>query len=330
MSKPKVFVTVNLDDQLIARLAEVCTVSRYTGEGRCPADLMEKEIADADAVVGYYKPSSAELMDKAPRLRVLATSSVGFDHVDVAAATERGIVVTNTPDVLTDTTADLAFSLLMATARRIAECDRFIRSGQWREPSVPPNLFGMDVHHATLGIVGMGRIGAAVAERGQGGFHMKILYNDFVRHEDLEKQRGYRFVDLDTLLAESDFVSLHVPLLPETTKMIGAAQLAKMKRTACLINAARGPIVDEKALVAALREGQIAGAGLDVFEKEPVDPNSPLLKLDNVVMAPHVGSATNATRRAMASLAVDNALAVLQGKPPVTPVNPEVLSKLRK
>jgi len=326
VSKPKVFVAVNVDEQLIDRLSEVCTVSRWTGEGRCPADVMEKEIVDADAVVGYYNPSSAKLMDMAPRLRVLATSSVGFDHIDVAAATERGIVVTNTPDVLTDTTADLAFALLMATARRIAECDRFIRSGSWAQPAVPASLFGVDIHHATLGIVGMGRIGAAVAERGL-GFHMKVLYHDFVRHEGLEQQHGYRFVDFDTLLTESDFVSLHVPLLPETTKMIGTAQLARMKRTACLINAARGPIVDERALVSALREGQIAGAGLDVFEKEPLDPNSPLLKLDNVVMAPHVGSATQATRRAMASLAVDNALAVLQGKAPLTPVNPQVLSR---
>ncbi len=327
MAKPKVFATVPLDEPLLARLSQSCEVSRWTGEGRCPAELLAKEVADARAVLGYA-PFSAALMDRAPQLRVIATSSVGFDHVDVAAATQRGILVTNTPDVLTDTTADLAFSLMLAVARRLGEAERYVRAGLWGKEGGPGSFLGRDVHHATLGIVGLGRIGAAVAERGL-GFHMKVLYYDFLRREDLEKKFGYQYVDFETLLRESDFVSIHVPLLAETRGMMGAAQFAMMKPTAYLINAARGPIVDERALINALKEGQIAGAGLDVFDREPTDPNNPLLKMENVVAAPHVGSATVATRRAMVELAANNVLAVLQGQPPLTPVNREVLGRLR-
>ncbi len=328
MSKPKVFVTAKVDQKLIDRLAESCEVAEWTGEGRCPTNVMEKEIVDADASVGFYAPWNGALMDSASRLRVIATSSVGYDHIDVAAATERGIVVTNTPDVLTDTTADTAFALMMSVARRVAEADRFVRAGNWRMQGGPASFLGSDIHHATLGVVGLGRIGAAMARRGL-GFDMKVLYYDFVRREELERQFGYQFVDLDTLLSESDFVTLHVPLLPETRGMMGADQFARMKPSAFLVNAARGPIVDERALIAALREGRIAGAGLDVFEKEPSDPENPLFKMDNVVVAPHIGSATHATRRKMASLAVENVLAVLQGKAPLTAVNPEVLSRLK-
>ncbi|MGE5617646.1 MAG: 2-hydroxyacid dehydrogenase [Sphingomonadaceae bacterium] len=327
MAKPKVFATVPLDDRLLARLAEVCEVSRWTGDGGCPADVVEREVADTHAVVGYT-PFPASLMDKAPRLRVIATPSVGFDHIDVAAATERGIVVTHTPDVLTDTTADLAFALMLAVARRIGEAERHVRAGLWGKVGGAASFLGRDVHHSTLGVVGLGRIGAAVAERAL-GFKMRVLYYDFVRREDLEQRFGYQYVDFDSLLRESDFVSLHVPLMPSTRGMMGAAQFALMKPTAFLINAARGPIVDERALIAALREGRIAGAGLDVFDREPTDPENPLLKMENVVAVPHIGSATIATRRAMAELAADNAMAVLQGRPPLTPVNPEVLSRLR-
>jgi phosphoglycerate dehydrogenase-like enzyme len=188
---------------------------------------------------------------------------------------------------------------------------------------------GRDVHHATLGIIGLGRIGAAVAHRAL-AFHMKVIYYDVVHRKDLEEQLGYQFVDLETLLRQSDFVTLQVPLLPETRRLVGAAQLAMMKPTAFLINASRGPVVDEGALIKALQEGRIAGAGLDVFEREPVDLENPLLKMENVVALPHVGSATEATRQAMVDLAADNILAVLQGKQPLTPVNPEVLSRLKK
>jgi lactate dehydrogenase-like 2-hydroxyacid dehydrogenase len=287
---------------------------------------LEKEVADVAAVLGTDHWTAA-LMDKAPHLRIIALTAVGFDSVDLAAATERGIIVTNTAGSLTDTVADLVFALMLAVARRVPESERWLRAGNWRTPGVTP--MGRDVHHSTLGILGMGRIGAAVADRAR-GFQMTVLYHDTVRREDLERQHGYRFVTLDTLLRESDFVSLHTALTPETRGMIGESELAKMKPTAFLINTSRGPVVDEKALIAALQAGRPAGAGLDVFETEPIDLESPLLKMETVVALPHVGSATEATRQAMVDLAADNVLAVLQGRPPLTPVNPEVLSRLRR
>jgi lactate dehydrogenase-like 2-hydroxyacid dehydrogenase len=283
-------------------------------------------VAEVDAVLGSNR-WTAELMDQAPRLRLIALTAVGFDKVDIAAATARGILVTNTPEVLTETVADLTFALILSVGRHIPEMERWLRAGQWRTVGETP--MGRDVHHATLGIIGLGRIGAAVAHRAL-AFHMKVIYYDVVHRKDLEEQLGYQFVDLETLLRQSDFVTLQVPLLPETRRLVGAAQLAMMKPTAFLINASRGPVVDEGALIKALQEGRIAGAGLDVFEREPVDLENPLLKMENVVALPHVGSATEATRQAMVDLAADNILAVLQGKQPLTPVNPEVLSRLKK
>ena len=326
MSRPKVYVSRSLDPRVLARLGEVCEVQAWPGPGKCPAEVLANEGGRVDAIMGTDRWTAA-MMDQASRLRLVALTAVGFDMVDVAAATARGILVTNTPDVLTETVADLTFALILAAARRVNETERWMLAGQWKTLGV--TAMGRDVHHATLGIVGMGRIGAAVAERAR-GFHMPVLYFDFVRREELERQFGYRYVNLETLLKESDFVTLHVPLLPETTGMIGAAQFAMMKPTAYLINAARGPVVDERALIAALQAGQIAGAGLDVYETEPIDMSNPLLAMENVVKVPHVGSATGATRQAMLNLAMENLLAVLQGKPPLTPVNPEVLSRLKK
>jgi glyoxylate reductase len=311
---------------VLARLGEICETRAWAGTGRCPADVLEKEIEDVAAVLGTDH-WTAELMDKAPHLRIIALTAVGFDSVDVTAATERGIIVTNTAGSLTDTVADLVLALMLGVARRVPESERWLRAGNWRTPGVTP--MGRDVHHATLGILGMGRIGAAVADRAR-GFQMRVLYHDTIRREELEKEHGYHFVTLDTLLRESDFISLHTALTPETRGMIGQSELAKMKPTAFLINTSRGPVVNEGALIAALRAGRPAGAGLDVFETEPIDPENPLLKMENVVLLPHVGSATEATRQAMVDLAADNVLAVLQGKPPLTPVNPEVLSRLRR
>ncbi len=326
MSRPKIYVSREVHSSVLARLGEVGETRAWEGQDRCPADVLEKEIADVDAVLGTHR-WTAKVMDMASRLRLIALTSVGFDMVDIDAATERGILVTNTPDVLTDTVADLTFALMLAAGRRICEMDRWLRAGQWKDAGVTPMAW--DIHHATLGVIGLGRIGSAVAHRAL-GFHMKVLYYDTVRKRDLEQQNGYQFVDRETLLRESDFVTLHVPLLPETKGMMGAAQLALMKPTAFLINTSRGPVVDERALIKALQEGRIAGAGLDVFEKEPVELANPLLKMENVVMLPHVGSATDATREAMLDLAINNVLAVLQGKPPLTPVNPEVLSRWKR
>jgi glyoxylate reductase len=323
MTKPKVYVSRNVRPEVLARLGEVCEVRTWPGPGRCPAEVLTREGAGVEAILGTDRWTAA-MLGEASRLRLIALTAVGFDMVDVAAATARGVLVTNTPDVLTETVADLTFALLLAAARRVCETERWMRAGQWQTLGVTP--MGRDIHHATLGIVGLGRIGAAVAERAR-GFRMSVLYFDFVRREDLEREFGYRFVPLDTLLRESDFVTLHVPLLPQTSGMIGAAELALMKPTAYLINAARGPVVDERALIAALQAGRIAGAGLDVYESEPVHSSSPLLAMENVITLPHVGSATEATRQAMVDLATDNVLAVLQGKPPLTPVNPDALSR---
>jgi glyoxylate reductase len=323
MTKPKVYVSRNVRPEVLARLGEVCEVRTWPGPGRCPAEVLTKEGAGVEAILGTDRWTAA-MLGEASRLRLIALTAVGFDMVDVAAATARGVLVTNTPDVLTETVADLTFALLLAAARRVCETERWMRAGQWQTLGVTP--MGRDVHHATLGIVGLGRIGAAVAERAR-GFRMSVLYFDFVRREDLEREFGCRFVSLQTLLREADFVTLHVPLLPQTSGMIGAAELALMKPTAYLINAARGPVVDEQALIAALQAGRIAGAGLDVYESEPVHSSSPLLAMENVITLPHVGSATEATRQAMVDLATDNVLAVLQGKPPLTPVNPDALSR---
>ena len=254
-----------------------------------------------------------------PGLKVVSNVAVGYNNIDVAAARKRGIVVTNTPDVLTETTADFAFTLLMAAARRVVEADRYARSGQWKVWKWDL-LWGADIHGKTLGVVGFGRIGRAVARRGL-GFGMRVLYSDTVRADAAtERELNARAVDMDTLLRESDFVTLHTLLSPETRHLINERTLRTMKKTAILVNAARGPVVDEAALVKALSEKWIAGAGLDVFEEEPkIHPG--LLPLENVTLAPHIASASGETRIAMATLAIRNCLAVLEGKPALTPVS---------
>jgi len=262
-----------------------------------------------------------ELLRTGTSLKVVANIAVGYENVDVEVARELGIAVTNTPDVLTEATADQAFALLLAVARRVPEADRAVREGRFPPWRLEQDLLGADVSGKTLGVVGMGRIGAAVARRGRNGFGMRVLYASRSRKGDIERELRAEFVPLDRLLAESDFVSLHVPGTAETRHLIDATALARMKPSAFLINVARGPVIDEAALADALESGVIAGAGLDVFEEEPtVHPK--LLKLkERVVLAPHLGSATRATRYAMVRLAVDNVLAVLAGQPPLTPVN---------
>jgi len=254
-----------------------------------------------------------------PGLEVVSNVAVGYNNVDVAAAKRRGVVVTNTPDVLTETTADFAFTLLMAAARRVVEADHYVRAGRWKTWKWDL-LWGADIHGKTLGVVGFGRIGRAVARRGL-GFGMRVLYHDTVRADAAaERELNATPVDLDTLLRESDFVTLHTLLSADTRHLVNERTLRLMKRTAVLINAARGPVVDEAALVRALSEKWIAAAGLDVFEEEPrIHPG--LLPLDNVTLAPHIASASGETRVAMATLAVRNCLAVLEGKPALTPVS---------
>jgi lactate dehydrogenase-like 2-hydroxyacid dehydrogenase len=253
---------------------------------------------------------------------VISNVAVGFDNVDVPAATAKGILVTNTPDVLTDTTADLAFALLLAAARRLVEGHHFVHSGQWTKWRIDL-LVGQDVHHRTLGIFGMGRIGQAVARRAR-GFSMRLLYHDLRRApEAVERELGVEYVEPEQLLREADFVSLHVPLSAETRHLIGARELSLMKPTAILVNSSRGPVVDEAALAEALAGRRIAAAGLDVFEREPqVEPL--LLKLENVVLAPHIGSASVDTRLKMCMMAVENAAAAVNGRRPPNLLNPEV------
>ncbi len=264
----------------------------------------------------------AAVLHRAPQLRVVANVAVGYENIDVDAATERGIHVTNTPDVLTESTADHTLALLLAAARRIVEADTAVREGRFPTWGLQQALSGIDVHGKTLGIVGMGRIGAAVARRARHGFGMSILYHARAPKPDVENGLDARYMSLEQLLASSDFVSLHVPFTPETHHLFDALAFERMKSSAILINVARGAVVDEAALAQALQTGQIAGAGLDVYEDEPnVHPE--LLKLKkHVVLAPHLGSATEETRRAMADLAIRNVLAVLAGKPPLTPVPP--------
>ena len=259
-----------------------------------------------------------EVLAAAPTVKVVANVAVGYNNIDVAAAHRRGVVVTNTPDVLTETTADFAWALLMATARRVVEADRFARSGQWHRWQWDL-LWGADVYGKTLGLVGFGRIGRAVARRAL-GFNMRVLYQDAVRADAaVERELSVSRNELEAVLREADFVSLHTPFLPETHHLMNERTLRLMKKSAILVNASRGPVVDEAALVRALQEGWIAGAGLDVFEEEPmIHPG--LIPLTNVVLAPHIASASSDTRVAMAMLAVRNCLAVLEGKPPLTPV----------
>ena len=322
---PKILITRTLPEEALVLAQARATVDLYRGPQPLPkAELISRLRDRAGLVCLITETIDAEVLS-APALKVVANVAVGYNNIDVAAATARGIVVTNTPDVLTETTADFAWALLMATARRVVEGNQYVRAGkftQWEWEL----LWGTDVHGKTLGILGFGRIGKAMARRAR-GFGMRVLYHDTVRADAAaERELGATYVDKATLLKESDFVTLHALLSPETRHLIGAAELRQMKRTAYLINASRGPCVNEADLAQALKEGRIAGAGLDVYEEEPkVQPG--LLSLPNVVLAPHIASASRETRVGMATLAVENCLAVLEGKTPPTPVNPEVLRK---
>jgi glyoxylate reductase len=320
MHTPKIFVTWPMEAEARAILQRVGTVETSHTEAELSVAEMIEQGREADAIIpmGGHRVGSP-VIEAASRLRVIAVAAVGYNLVDVAAATHRGILVTNTPGVLTETTADMAWALMLAVARRVAESDRFVRSGRWTGVYWSLML-GSDVHDATLGILGMGRIGKAIARRAR-GFDMTVLYHN--RQPDREADGlGATYRTQADLLRESDFVVLSVPLSPETRHLIGAPELALMKPTAFLVNVARGPVVDEAALVEALRSRRIAGAGLDVFEDEPkVHPG--LTELESVVLTPHVGSASRATRLRMAATAAENCVAALQGRRPANLVNPD-------
>ncbi len=316
----RMYATWPMEPAVRAILEPAGSVDASSTEDELPEVELCRAVADVEAIIpmGAHRISES-VVAAAPRLRVIAVAAVGYNLIDVGAATRRGVLVTNTPGVLTETTADMAWALMLATARRVGEGDRFVRAGRWSGVKWSL-LLGDDVYGATLGIIGLGRIGKAVARRAQ-GFGMRLLYHS--RHVDpAAESLGAAYRSKTDLLREADFVVLAVPLSPETRALIGAAELALMKPTAFLINIARGPIVDEAALVRALREGRLAGAGLDVFEDEP-RVHRGLLELEQVVLTPHIGSASRATRRAMATRAAENCLAALAGRRPPDLVNPE-------
>lgn len=324
MSQHKILVTRAIFPEVVARLAERFEVDYHDVDAALPRDELKRRLADKDGAITLLSDRiDAEVLAAAPRLKIVANVAVGYNNFDLAALTAAGVMATNTPGVLDETTADLAWALLLASARRIAAADAWVRRGQWQGWKFHDEWFGQDVHHATLGILGMGRIGQAVARRAE-GFSMRVIYHN--RHPlPPETERACRatWVDKETLFREADFLVLLLPYSPTVHHIVGAAEIASMKPTAYLINVARGGIVDDAALIEALRGKRIAGAGLDVFENEPaLDPR--FFSLDNVVLTPHIGSSTRATRLAMANLAADNLIAGLSGQRPPNLLNPEV------
>ncbi len=325
MGRAKVFVTRRLFDEAISLIEEHADVEVYDSEEEpAPYDLILEKVRDIDGLLCLLTDKiDARVIEAGERLKVISNYAVGYDNIDVEAATKRGIYVTNTPGVLTETTADLAWAILMAIARRVVEADKYVRAGRWIHAWGPKMMLGSDVHGKTLGIVGLGRIGSAVARRAK-GFNMRVIYYDVVRREDLEGKMGLEYKPLEELLREADYITLHVPLTKDTYHLIGERELNMMKPTAYLINTSRGAVVDQRALYRALKERRIAGAALDVFEKEPIDQDDPLLELDNVVLTPHIGSASVETRKKMAMMATENLVSVLRGVEPPNLVNPEV------
>jgi glyoxylate reductase len=323
MAKPKVFATHSLFEAARKILQETCEVEYWAKPERPPREEVMRRVKDKEGLVCLLTEKiNEEFLRAAPKLRIAANVAVGFDNIDVAACTKRDVVATNTPGVLDETTADFAWTLLMAVARRLSEGEALARSGNWKNWDLD-QLVGTDVWGKTLGIVGFGRIGRAMARRAS-GFHMKVIYTDAMRAPaDVEKALNAEFREMNALLAESDFVSVHVPLLPETRGLFDAPKFYRMKPTAFLINTARGPVVDEAALVAALEAGKIAGAGLDVYENEPFI--HPGLKRANVVLAPHMASASLETRTKMACIAAENVVALFTGQRPPNILNPEAL-----
>lgn len=322
MSKPTVFVTRIVPEKALEIFREHCAATVWEGELPPSRDDLLRAVAGADGLLCLLTdPVDADVIDAAPRLRVISQMAVGYDNIDLPAATRRRIPVGHTPGVLTDTTADFAFALLMAAARRISEAERFARAGRWKTWG-PTLLMGQDVYGATLGIVGMGRIGQAVARRAR-GFEMRVLYAD-PSEPEAARELGAVRVDLDDLLAQADFVSLHVPLTAATERLIDARALARMKPTAILVNTARGPVVDQAALYDALVSGQIAYAALDVTDPEPIAPDDPLLSLDNCLIVPHIASSSVATRTRMAVMAAENLIAGLKGDRLPHCANPQV------
>ncbi|MBE3578612.1 MAG: D-glycerate dehydrogenase [Caldanaerobacter subterraneus] len=321
----KVFVTRAIPEEGLELLRKYCEVEVSPYDRMLTKEELLEKIKDKEGVVTQLTDKvDKEFFEAAKNVKIVANYAVGFDNIDLEEATKRGVYITNTPDVLTNATAELAWALLFAAARRVVEADKFMRAGKFQ--GWAPMLFlGKGVTGKTLGVIGAGRIGQAFAKMAK-GFEMKILYNARTPKPEFEKETGAKYVDLDTLLKESDFVSIHLPLTPETRHLIGERELKLMKNSAILINTGRGPVVDEKALVKALKEKWIYAAGLDVYEREP-EFEKELAELDNVVMLPHIGSATEEARRDMSVLVAQNIIDVIEGRVPRTLVNKDILNK---
>ncbi len=326
MTKPRVFVTRVMAQEALDKIAQDTDMEVWPEELPPPYEVLLEKARDAEGLLTMLSDKiDTTLIDTAPKLKAVSNLAVGYDNISIAEATKRHIVVGNTPGVLTETTADLAFTLLMTAARRVVEAANYTSRSQWKTWG-PKILLGQDINNATLGIIGLGRIGIEVAKRGR-GFNMKVLYHDEIRRsEEEERQLGVEYIpELAKLLSSADFISVHVPLVPQTYHLIGAAEFALMKPSAVFINTSRGPVVDQRALYQALKSGQIFSAGLDVTEVEPISPDDPLLTLDNIIITPHIASASFTTRKNMALMAAENLLAGLRGQTPPNCVNPEAL-----
>ena len=320
--KKHVVLYKKLSPTLMSRLQQHADVTLIDEPNRDGLARLRAALPHAHGLLGASLKLDAPLLDLAPHLEAVSSVSVGVDNYDLDYLDRRGILLSNTPDVLTETTADTGFALILATARRMVELANMVRTGQWKS-NIGPQHFGNDVHGKTLGIIGMGRIGEALAQRGHFGFGMPVLYHSHSPKPAVEARFNAGYRSLEALLQEADFICLTLPLTAETKGLIGARQFALMRPQSIFINISRGKVVDETALIAALQQGQIRAAGLDVFEREPLPHDSPLLQLNNVVATPHIGSATHETREAMAQCAVDNLLSALAGERPLNLVNPK-------
>jgi len=329
MFKPRVYVSRQIFPDALDLIEKSADIELWPEDEPPSPEQLKEALSEVDgAIINVMDRIDASVFDAAPKLKVLSQVAVGLDNVDVVEATKRGVLVGYTPGVLAKSTADLAFALLLAVARRVVESDKWVREGNWKISHHPMFWLGSEVNGSTLGILGLGGIGLETAKRGL-GFDMKVLYHSRTRKRDVEKEYGFKYASLKRVIAESDFLSIHVPLTPETNKFIGEKQLKAMKSTAILINLSRGPVVDTDALYKALTKGWIAGAGLDVFDPEPVPTDHPILGLDNVVVLPHIGSASNRSRRDMHLLAARNLIAGLNGERLDECANPELYEKLR-
>ncbi|WP_416148701.1 2-hydroxyacid dehydrogenase [Salipaludibacillus sp. HK11] len=310
--KPKVFIAVSVPPEIEKYIAKHCDYRKWEGEGTIPQDELLKEVSNVEGLLIQGIKIDKKLLDHAPNLKIVSNVSVGYNNFDIEAMRDRGVIGTHTPYVLDDTVADLVFGLILSTARRIPELDQYVKQGKWKK-SDETNLYGTDIHHSTLGLIGMGRIGEAIAKRGKFGFDMDVLYYNRTPKPKAEKELGVSYTHFKELLQKSDVIVLMTPLTSETANLIGANEFKLMKKTAFFINTSRGQTVDEGALLEALQTKEILGAGLDVYQQEPINPDHPILRLPNVVTVPHIGSATAKTRQDMVKVAAENLVKAVTG-----------------